>query len=120
MNFNQLRAIVKNIRSQIHCPTCDSTYLSEDISVVSAVANRCVLVAQCTQCRMPILVTASLSNVDEPITNEHIVTEHRLLKEIREEDLISSDDVLDMHQFLQGFSGDLKRVVDHRKKADMN
>lgn len=111
MNFNQLRAIIKNIRSQIQCPTCNGAYTSEDISVVSAVANRCVLVAQCVSCNMPILVTATLSSLDQPVRDDNIVTEHKLLKEIRTEDLISSDDVLDVHQLLKEYSGDIKGII---------
>jgi len=116
MNFNQLRAIVKNIRSQVTCPTCEGHYTSEDLSVVSAVANRCVLVAQCKKCQMPILITATLSNADEPSGVDSIHTEQKALSEVREEDLISSDDVLDMHQFLQGFKGDIKGAVKHPRK----
>ena len=114
MNFNQLRAVIKNIRSQIKCPTCDNSYATEDVSVVSAVANRCILVAQCTHCKLPILVTATLSNIHEHPASDSIVTEHKLLADVREEDFISTDDVLDMHQFLKSFSGDIRRAISSR------
>lgn len=115
MNFNQLRAIIKNIRSQIHCPTCDGAYTSEDISVVSAVSNRCMLVAQCVNCKMPIMVTATLSNMNQEPSDQNIVTEHKLLKEVRDEDLISTDDVLDIHQFLREFQGDIRGAIQPKK-----
>ena len=109
MNFNSLRSIIKNIRSEVRCPHCDGTYTNDDLSVVSAVDNRCVLLAQCHQCHTPILITAAI-NERHAGQKDEIVTEKRYLQDVREEDFVSSDDVLKIHELLKEYKGDLSQL----------
>lgn len=109
MHFNALRSIIKNIRSEVHCPHCDATYTNDDLSVVSAVDNRCVLLAQCHDCHTPILITAAI-NERKAGQAEQIVTEKRYLQDVREEDFVSSDDVLKIHEMLKDYKGDLGQL----------
>ena len=115
MNFNALRAIIKNIRSQVTCPHCNNTYSNEDLSVVSAIDNRCVLLAQCESCHTPILITAAINENPKNGAPESIITEKRRLEELREEDIVSSDDVIKIHQLLKDHKGDLSDLFKGEK-----
>lgn len=110
MNFNSLRAIIKNIRNQVSCPHCENSYSNEDLSVVSAIDNRCVLLAQCNHCSTPILITAAINEGQEG-EGGAIVTDKQRLEDIREEDFISTDDVIKIHKILKDFKGDLSDLL---------
>ena len=115
MNFNSLRAIIKNIRNQVSCPHCENSYSNEDLSVVSAIDNRCVLLAQCNHCATPILITAAIN--DNRGGQGSIITEKQQLEDMREEDFVSTDDVIKIHKVLKDFKGDLNDLLgDKREK----
>lgn len=113
MNFQGLRSVIKNIKSHISCPHCDNTFSDEDINVISSVGDRCVLVAQCIDCQTPILVTASIKNPSESENDdfkEQIFTEQQRLASFDGENIVTSDDVVNIHQCLKDFKGNFKEL----------
>ncbi|MDD4351489.1 MAG: hypothetical protein PHU71_00700 [Candidatus Gracilibacteria bacterium] len=118
MDFNALRAIIKNIRSQVTCPHCENSYANEDLSVVSAIDNRCVLLAQCNHCSTPILITAAINEPLKGSNKARIVTEKRLLEEVRDEEVITPDDVLKIHELLKDYKGDLEQLFKGADKKE--
>ena len=114
MNFIQLKAIIKNIKTHVTCPKCHSNYSSKDLSVLSSMGNRCLVVAKCEECGTPIMISATIRHEGEDkLDPRKIITEQRKLmdiKEINEEDIVSSDDVLKIHQLLKNYSGDFKSL----------
>lgn len=113
MNFTSLRAIIKNIKTHVRCPQCDNTYSNDDLSVISSVADRSIIVAQCNNCGTPILITATIKLHSEADNFPEIVTEQRKLEDIRDEDIVSSNDVLDVHALLKEHKGDLSEIINN-------
>ncbi len=107
MNFTSLRAVIRNIKSHVNCPQCDNSYSNDDINVISAVGEKCVIVAQCDYCKTSILITANLSMAgQEP--NPSIKTS---VQSMETKEIVTSDDVMDVHQFLKDFKGNFDEIL---------
>ena len=119
MNFEQLRSIVKNIKTRITCPGCEANYMNEDIHIVSSTDDKCVFMIKCHECETPVLVTASLNN-------QEVVGDQEEIFEIMQKNIegdvegalaqIQVDDVVNMHEFLKEFSGDFDQLFSSPKK----
>jgi len=121
MNFDQLREIIKNVKTRLTCSSCNSNYLNEDIHVLNAIADKCVLLVNCKECGTPMLVTATVNqnklsfSHDEVNQNKSKISEKALV-----EQEITCDDVLEIHGFLKDFDGDFETILsskpNHLKK----
>ena len=109
MNFTSLRAVIRNIKSHVNCPQCDNSYSNDDINVISAVGEKCMIVAQCDYCKTSILITAnlSLSNPDATAPQNISTT----VQSMETKEIVSSDDVMDVHQFLKDFKGNFDEIL---------
>ncbi len=109
MNFTSLRAVIRNIKSHVNCPQCDNSYSNDDINVISAVGEKCMIVAQCDYCKTSILITANLS-LASPDANapQNINT---TVQSMETKEIVSSDDVMDVHQFLKDFKGNFDEIL---------
>lgn len=109
MNFTSLRAVIRNIKSHVNCPQCDNSYSNDDINVISAVGEKCMIVAQCDYCKTSILITAnlSLSNPDTSVPQNISTT----VQSMETKEIVSSDDVMDVHQFLKDFKGNFDEIL---------
>ena len=110
MNYSGLRAIIKNIKTSVACPGCDSRFGNDDLAVVSAVDDRCIIVAQCPSCNSAVLITASLQQKKDGDADS-AGTHHMHIHAMDEEATISSDDVVSIHELLKDFKGDLAALV---------
>ncbi len=112
MNFTSLRAVIRNIKSHVNCPQCDNSYSNDDINVISAVGEKCMIVAQCDYCKTSILITANLSpNSPEAATTTSINT---TVQPMDTKEIVSSDDVMDVHQFLKDFKGNFDEILPNK------
>ena len=118
MNYSGLRAIIKNIKSSVLCPNCESKYGDNDLAVVSAIDERCIIVAQCPSCSSAILITAALQPKLNSTDNEIGIDMNSSLEVdyIDEEAIVTTDDVVSVHEVLRDFKGDLKKLVGKIKK----
>ncbi len=109
MNFTSLRAVIRNIKSHVNCPQCDNSYSNDDINVISAVGEKCMIVAQCDYCKTSILITANLSqaNPDSSVPQNINTT----VQSMETKEIVSSDDVMDVHQFLKDFKGNFDEIL---------
>lgn len=108
MNFTALRAVIRNIKSHVSCPNCDNSYSNDDISIVSSIGDRCVIVAQCDYCKTSILITASLTPSAQEGGTTNINTN---VEQLDPEQIVTSDDVMNVHQFLKDFKGDFGDIM---------
>lgn len=113
MNFTSLRAVVRNIKSHVNCPQCDNSYSNDDINVISAVGEKCVIVAQCDYCKTSILITANLTPAgQEPATNPQKI--NTTVQSMDTKEIVTSDDVMDVHQFLKDFKGNFDEILPNK------
>lgn len=127
ITFNQLRAIIKNIKTNVTCPACDENFSNDDISVVSSARDKCAIVAQCRTCGTPILITINIhrkkgeDSAEIMIHDENSLSdEERAQLETVAENVISSEDVCAVHDFLQDFGGDFQNLFGGKKKGRKN
>lgn len=119
MNYTGLSAIIKSIKSSVTCPNCESGYSNDDLAVVSAIDERCIVVAQCPDCSSAILITAALQTKHDMSETDQMgigMDSSLEVDYIDEEALVSSDDVVSVHEVLRDFKGDLKKLVGKIKK----
>jgi len=133
MNYNHLHEIIKNVRGSITCPKCKKDYDDHGIEIVDILGNRGILIASCSHCTTSILVTTSIqeyrANLNLPTKNalneytldlnQEKITEINKRKEIKRPAIphkiaslppkISANEVIQMHQFLQKFEGDISK-----------
>ena len=109
MNYAGLREIIKSIKTNVSCPSCENSYGNEDLAIVSALDERCVVVAQCSECKAAILVTAVLKTVPE---QREEIEERLHIRNLQSGATISADDIVDLHEALQNFSGDIRQLVE--------
>lgn len=117
----QIKRIVLNRMER--CSICHRDFGPEDIRVVSRKNDMWMLVVTCSECHGRNFVAAVMADGD---TEEAQIALRQLsrdgtskpieITEVRdraEEDRgepVSAEDVLDMHEFLDGFDGDFRRL----------
>lgn len=114
MNFEQLRDIIKNIKETVLCASCEANYGGQDIYILSTIADKCVLLVNCRHCHTPMLITASVNGTKNGQSVNEI--EKMKFEHGKSEDIISSDDVLEIHDFLKDFDGDFQKLIVKEKR----
>lgn len=94
-----LKAIISTVTSTVRCPHCDGGYDEDHLVVVSAIDARAILVAQCHACSASILVTAAVQAVPA-------------VRQLKDGEVVSLDDVSSIHRVLQEFKGDISSLID--------
>ncbi len=99
MNFHDLRIIVGQIKKTMNCPKCNGKYSDIDIEVIGSVGeDQTFFHAFCPDCDTESVIHVNLqieAMDDDPV---RLGTAPRM-------EHISSNEVLDMHNFLKSFNG---------------
>ena len=100
--------LVKRLIASIKCGSCGQNYGESNIDVMGHSEDLWFLVALCPSCNTQCLVAAIIKEDSAP----EIVTDltKAELDKFRNMDMVGADDVLDMHNFLKDFDGDLPRL----------
>ncbi len=100
--------IIRRLVISQKCSVCGQPYPLENIDIVSRQGNLWLLKLVCSACRTQSLVVAVIrKGKTSGIISELSEDECEKFKNAR---VLSADDVLDMHDFLKGFSGDFVRI----------
>ncbi len=118
MNFRDLRIIVKQIRENVACPKCTAKYNEEDIEIIGNLGDEhTFFYAMCGECDSESVINVSLHFDDEmPMSMPNLT---RLGTAPRTGN-ISMNEVLDMHNFLKGFSGDFSQLFGEKTDQPMS
>jgi hypothetical protein len=106
MNFHDLRIIVSQIKRTMKCPDCKTRYTDEDIEIIGSLGDEQVFFhAWCIHCETQSVINVQIDpswfNCPEP----HLGNAPRMGH-------VSSNEVLDMHNFLKEFNGDFTQLFD--------
>lgn len=126
MNFGELSQIVKYLKKNLPCNHCQKSYDPQDIEVLSTFEEQGLFSLNCPKCKNQLLVHITINDgettVQEngPMENlparKHRSLEHHLAgRQTISSQIISSDDVIDMHCFLGEFNGDFKKLFSGKK-----
>jgi len=95
MPIKVLKQIVAQFKKSSECPYCKSRFKEDDVSVLASTGHTCILFVCCTACNANAFVTVELFP-DE--IRMHIMPGEE----------ISTNEILDMKNFLKSWQGDLK------------
>lgn len=125
MNFSELNQIVRFLRKTLPCSSCKTSYLNDSIEVLSTFDDQGLFNLTCPSCQTQLLVHITISdderNLSEPKkSGKQSIRAHRSLNE---KDIttqihdahISTDDVINMHTFLNQFDGNFKELFSKRQ-----
>ncbi|MFA4814683.1 MAG: hypothetical protein WC924_03410 [Candidatus Gracilibacteria bacterium] len=111
MNFHDLRIIVGQIKKTMRCQKCDGKYGDIDIEVIGSLnCDESFFQAFCPDCETESVIHVNMQV--EPLPGEFPV---RLGTAPRMEH-ISSNEVLDMHNFLKSFNGSFNDMFRDKEK----
>jgi hypothetical protein len=96
--------LVKELLSSVECAVCGQNYETPNIRILYRQQDLWLISVFCDRCRTKGLVAALIrqSQVAEVITD---FTEEEMAK-LKDTSPVTADDVLDVHNFLEGFNGD--------------
>jgi len=105
--------IIKKLMTSIKCGVCGQDYEVDNISVLGHREDLWFLRASCSVCRTQCLVAAVVkeSAAPEVITSDLTEAELRKFKSVGR---LTTDEMLDMYNFLKGFDGDFSRLFSQR------
>jgi hypothetical protein len=103
-------AFIKHLISQIHCPVCHHHYSLDDILLIENKDDLWFMAVVCPDCETRGLVFALVSSqqtLPEPIID---ITPEELAR-FEARGAITIDDVLDFHEFLRDYGGDMAELL---------
>ncbi len=102
-------SFLKQLLPIIRCSTCDRCYAAEDVSILGQEGELWFVSVSCLSCDTESLVAAVVQEIDsaEVITD---LTEEEYAK-FAQQETIEINDVLDMHNLLKDFHGDVSELL---------
>lgn len=131
MNSFQLEELIKNIQAMIKCPNCGKSYRKEDIHFLGQLSQAVLVQLNCFFCKMPVMATIvaqvktsntkgfksvdfreELPKMFKGLKGKRSGPEaHQPLAESGKiEKPITSDELIDFHNFLEDFNGDFESL----------
>ncbi len=110
------QAFIRHLVANIQCVSCGERYARNDIYVLGHHEDIWVSAVVCSRCGTQGLVFATLRGEEEfRVASESAVDE---LAAMRELPAFSIDDVLNMHEFLRDFHGDVNALFREGRHQD--
>ncbi len=108
---NEQRAYIKYLISNLRCPICHHRYTADDILVVDHKDGVWCMAIACPECETRGLVFAIVRNqqVEEADLPAELASQE--LVSIADRGPITVDDVLDLHEFLRDYHGDMVELL---------
>ena len=104
------RAYIKYLISHLRCPMCDQRYTTDDILLIEHRDELWCMAIACPECETRALVFALVRSDEaqvEPVTD---LTAEELASFAHREP-ITTDDVLDFHDYLRDYGGDMAELL---------
>lgn len=97
MDFIDLKAVIQHMQEDIKCQKCGGKFDERMVRLIATLDNEGLIATFCSKCKLYALINFGLTKVIRPIHGE---TTKITLKE-----------VIDIHNFLKDFQGDLKELL---------
>jgi hypothetical protein len=102
---NEKHRMILQLINNLRCVECGRLYNAEDFALLRRRENVWLLSARCRHCNELCQVVILLPTAEEIEISELSTDEAQAISELPP---ISSDDVLDLHLFMQDFDGDFE------------
>ena len=112
MDFSEIKKLVNSIKHEISCPYCNHLFYSKNIHLVSAVSLDLTFFIHCHHCLRPIWISVYLKKINDPANSSQSIKNTNANFEIKPAGAqVSTNEVLDMHNFLKNFKGDIESYL---------
>ena len=98
------RELIKHLVASIPCAVCQHCYEPDDVRIVEHHGEIWILAVKCDHCGTQGLVFAMIKEEEMETVSDLAPQEWARFREMPR---IDADDVLDVHEFLRDFDGDL-------------
>lgn len=115
----QIRRVV--VERMDRCSVCHRSFIEEDVEVVSRKEDIWMMVVQCKDCHARSFVAALVGEAtsaspigqlyDLATSNQPFDLPSRAARDEIDADPVNVDDVLTMHEFLEGFDGNFRKLL---------
>ncbi len=107
MDGNQFFELIKNIYTALKCPACGEVYEIDEIQFVGQFDGLFLMQMTCSKCKLPVSVNFYAKERTKEIVSDLNMLD---LKHISQEP-ITSDEVINFHQTIRKFDGDLSKAL---------
>jgi hypothetical protein len=108
MDRKRFLELLKNLQSIMRCPSCGAVYTVEEMQFMGSQDGYFLLSMTCSKCSLPVWVNFFAGNPDgRAIINDLSVND----LELSQMQPISSNEVIDFHNFMGKFNGDFKKYI---------
>ena len=104
---------IKRLMTSIKCAVCGQSYEMDNINVLVHHENLWFLKTLCSACHTQCLVAAVIKEDKAP----EVITDltEAELERFKNIDVVTADEVLDIHNFLKDFNGDLSQLFSQQE-----
>ena len=104
------RRFIRQLITNIKCGVCGRHYELDDVRILSHQGDLWVMGVTCAHCQTQGLVFATVTEAEAPEVIADVTPEE--WERFQEMPQINADDVLDTHELLEGFDGDLIELLE--------
>ena len=105
-------SIIKRLMSSVKCAVCEQCYEENSIKIIGHQEDLWFLSVFCSACHSRFLVAAVIKEDMAPKVITDLTEAEQ--EKFRNIDKLIANDVLDMHNFLKDFDGDLSQLLRHK------
>lgn len=108
MTYNEFKEIINHVKKTVPCTQCDKKFTDEGIKILSQLNDEILFHFTCDTCSNQLLINVTITDQDQ--------NHSRLKINTSSAPEISHNDVLDIHNFLNRFNGDFRKLFSITKK----
>lgn len=105
-------SLIKQLITSITCGSCGKNYDEDHIEIIEHKEEMWFLRVSCPSCKLKCLVAAIIREDGESEVVTDLTPDE--LEKFKNSEVISEDDLLDMHGFLRNFDGDFPHAFRQR------
>lgn len=103
MKYSELKSIVRHIKKHVNCSECSYQYRDKDIEVIGLIQDSLLVSLHCPKDNSNIVLQVGLVWDGDEVSVHHQMMQSDAAP-------ITKDDILDMHNFLKNFDGDVESL----------
>lgn len=107
MNYIELKEILREIKKTMPCQKCGHFYKDEEIWILGTIFQQGFFITHCSKCKNEMIINMSF--------HTHRIA-HRSIKKTAKFQPISTNDILDMRNFLKQFNGDFSSLFSNSQQ----
>lgn len=113
MLFKELKALLNQLKQEITCPSCNEHYDEAGIIIIGTIKDESHLHLICQNCGAHALVNAVINRDNKDRKHKGLKVRNLDKNNLKS---ITSDDVIDIHNFLEDFEGTFEELFSKNEK----